>query len=552
MFCPYCGKKIAETSLFCEYCGKAVKKDDILKICDDLYISMKQKGLESYLTNDFLFDSSYVHNIQGNKYINDDLYKFLHEIMDYLHLSLLNVELNVIYSNDDKFHSTQTKAGQYQTKQAGKRVITVNVKPDYGFDEIAAILCHECTHYFMDYHELSSLDVSENENRTDVLAVLLGFFDIMQRGYYPRVTKENLDNNQQRTITSKIGYITDQECEKAHNYLLNIRKDIENKKSKDEADNAFRDTVSKNLATAYTLNDQIKQLLENKEYVSSSVKGKIPNEIIQNVFHDIAGENIQFQLDGYKKTIDEKANSDVLNHINESIKSLSTKMTAWISTLQGNYRDYNNNSSYTNYSNLRPEQTTGITEKYITQPNNNQSTNGLHGNALPWIIVLAISIVMIVLLISEQRNYTSLKNEYNSLAASSAQKDSEIQTLNNQIQSYRAEAERNDFKVSAFNLMSNYLSDGSAGYSSRYFYANAKVLVLDKGGNGSINVTFAYNVNTTVYYKADSNYITCTWGNWSGTISPLYISAGSTSGMTEITFTNTYDNELFKVLVVVR
>lgn len=96
MFCQYCGKKIPDNSLFCQYCGKAIKKDNILLMCDDLLLSMKQKGLESYLLKDFLFDGSYTYKIKGNKYIDDELYKFLHEIMDFLHLSLLNVELNVI------------------------------------------------------------------------------------------------------------------------------------------------------------------------------------------------------------------------------------------------------------------------------------------------------------------------------------------------------------------------------------------------------------------------------------------------------------------------
>jgi len=108
-----------------------------------------------------------------------------------------------------------TRVGEY-SNNAQNRTIALNIGIGYTPENVLAILCHECTHYFMETHLLNWEDADLNEQRTDVMANLIGFNQIMIDGYtgVSVITEEGQESfvNYQKTTSRKIGYISDDDC----------------------------------------------------------------------------------------------------------------------------------------------------------------------------------------------------------------------------------------------------------------------------------------------------------------------------------------------------
>jgi hypothetical protein len=73
-------------------------------------------------------------------------------------------------------------AGMYTTGFAGKKKIYIANEQQYRFDNLAAIMAHECTHNYIAIHKIA-LNQIENEILTDILAIYLGFGFLLLRGY---------------------------------------------------------------------------------------------------------------------------------------------------------------------------------------------------------------------------------------------------------------------------------------------------------------------------------------------------------------------------------
>lgn len=121
-----------------------------------------------------------------NKSVDDEeaIEMLLRKILKHLHLDPSGVELYIVHSvfaRGDRRGAG--RAGTYQTVGSQKSEIEIIVKQGYTFWNIAAILCHECTHYYAEQKNLRMNDTSENEILTDILTVFLGFGRIMIKGY---------------------------------------------------------------------------------------------------------------------------------------------------------------------------------------------------------------------------------------------------------------------------------------------------------------------------------------------------------------------------------
>lgn len=85
-------------------------------------------------------------------------------------------------------------AGMYTTNFAGRRKIYIANEQQYRFDNLAAIMAHECTHNYVHIHKIDCNEV-DGEILTDTLAAYLGLGFLLLKGY------ENFGLS--------IGYITD-------------------------------------------------------------------------------------------------------------------------------------------------------------------------------------------------------------------------------------------------------------------------------------------------------------------------------------------------------
>lgn len=134
------------------------------------------------------------------------LRRLAYRIFEHMQLDAGSVEMNIIKINSSRFEEGSSISGTFSSSD-GIQVIEIFVRKDYSLPEIAAVMCHECTHYFMYSHMLSEAQGGFNENLTDIAAVFLGFSSIMLRGYDEKIRKVKTSDGI-LFGSSKLGYIS--------------------------------------------------------------------------------------------------------------------------------------------------------------------------------------------------------------------------------------------------------------------------------------------------------------------------------------------------------
>lgn len=89
------------------------------------------------------------------------------------------------------------------------------------------------------------------------------------------------------------------------------------------------------------------------------------------------------------------------------------------------------------------------------------------------------------------------------------------------------------------------LQAGKLGTASTYFKAESSCVVVKSGETAELKYTFAYS--GTVSYQADNNAVKLSTGDTTATVKV----EGVEKGVSVVTFTNTYNEESFTVLVLV-
>ena len=155
----------------------------VMKIADPLADKLIDTGLGDFLLSEFIFDKSkYVLDKKDANTVTDSIRPILGQILGYLKLPLL-VDLNVNFTDDVYKFNQKFRAGEYRNEWSLRR-ITLNFNTAYSLENVIAILCHECSHYFMDYHSLNDYGEPDlYEIRNDVMCCLLGFYKELKDGY---------------------------------------------------------------------------------------------------------------------------------------------------------------------------------------------------------------------------------------------------------------------------------------------------------------------------------------------------------------------------------
>ncbi len=136
-----------------------------------------------------------------------NLRRLMREILDHMGLSIEGPELHIVYSNFDSFSRDGT-AGRFETGGGRRSEIEIFLKKDYSFWNTAAVLCHECAHYFMNLRNIRLQDPAEQEELTDITAVFLGFGKILRRGYEQRSRSKPMGFNQKLIQQTRLGYLS--------------------------------------------------------------------------------------------------------------------------------------------------------------------------------------------------------------------------------------------------------------------------------------------------------------------------------------------------------
>ena len=289
---------------------------------------MMKKGLDRFLMRDYSSPLVLSHSdLKDKETAQRKLFDILLDIMRFLELPDL-VRLNVECNNGNDEGSEN--AGHYNNSANG-RIITVKIKPFYKHDNVLAILCHEVTHYFMEHNRLNWNDTELNENRTDVVANLIGFNRIMIAGY--REIRNTVYSWDSRTIERhKIGYITESDCRDLGELLRNCRKIIRKKHEDEEQFSRMRQKTEQYLETAKTLSLHLSYIdPRNLKACTPERLREIQSVLMQKEVRDISGEILR--IESSLRNISDVSKMSLLH---QEVSKLCGDLSSWLAILNGN------------------------------------------------------------------------------------------------------------------------------------------------------------------------------------------------------------------------
>lgn len=145
-----------------------------------------------------------------------------YRIFEHMQVDAASVELDIIRVNSSRFDDSSYISGTFES-DGGAQSIKIFARRDYSLQEIASVMCHECTHFFMYSHMLSELEGGFNENLTDIAAVFLGFSSIMLKGYDEKIRRVKTYDGI-LVSTSKLGYISKSDILYIRKIIRKLRK----------------------------------------------------------------------------------------------------------------------------------------------------------------------------------------------------------------------------------------------------------------------------------------------------------------------------------------
>lgn len=292
-------------------------------VLTDIYKIVEFYEGEKLLTKkDFIIKNKYYNHIKPGKYVTEYIEDLAAEIFDYLNISSkLNVV--VLYDENDRYTSKRQETGYYRSNKV-TRDIHIIVKKDYDCEDIAAILCHEITHYYMELIGLEYSNKIKNEEATDVLSIMLGFGEIMINGYREHRYEMTVGVNIVRKYTSKIGYISQRDCKVIYSLFKKMKKcEIEKKKAELILNETIRN-VTKKLALTKELYDSFLIVAQNK--TANNVN---KNDIvkIQDLYLKIENGYFILQIEQFNNVLTKKLSKEELEELSKKIDLLCCEIT---------------------------------------------------------------------------------------------------------------------------------------------------------------------------------------------------------------------------------
>lgn len=244
-----------------------------------------------------------------------------------------------IFVDDEK---SNLNPGMY-SNIFGKQTITIRLKKMYSYEQIIAILCHECVHHFLYNKNIKLLPELENELLTDIATIYLGFGKYIKEGYQEIVRMTTIENRQREIIT-KIGYIDIYQINYIYDVLKKLKQGIpfeyihksKIKRNRQKIYYEFKENLKKELEI---LN---KVILRNSEVASIVIKNKnisIIKEDFESIQRNVINIENKIYTDRYDKL---KYSIENTNSISKSeyqglkceISNLGLEVTEMINVLE--------------------------------------------------------------------------------------------------------------------------------------------------------------------------------------------------------------------------
>ena len=243
--------------------------------------------------NDFMLSKEEISYFVNHNYNFEAISFIVRKILFHLKMPFVLFNLR-IYVDNEVLDNT---AGTYSYVE-GKPTITINLKSTYSYEQIIAILCHECMHHFL-FSKSIKLDIeNDNEILTDVATVYMGFYLYMRKGYKETVKEETL-SDRKKILTTKIGYIDTFQIDYIYGIVQKLRNEIafedihksELEIQKERANKEYRELLKKECEILYEVikrNQEIISIIsDNKIDVFSERDFEIIQENILNVENEM-------------------------------------------------------------------------------------------------------------------------------------------------------------------------------------------------------------------------------------------------------------------------
>lgn len=294
-------------------------------IMDDLYEKLKSKSAEDIvLKDDFRIEREYFERIQPGKYVTEYVEALASDILDYLNIKN-SIDIIIVYDNDDRYTSQKKAAGYYRSNRL-RREIQIIVHKDYSCIDIASILCHEISHFYMELMNLAYQEKDKNEEATDVMAIMLGFGKIVIKGYAEHQYRESIGLNTERIHKSKIGYISNRDCKIVYG-LLKKRKKYEIAKRQAEIElNEIKNKTTKKLELANELYSRLVMIAQSGTTTSMTQEDILK---IQDLYMKIESEYFSTQLSRFSSKLLKSLAREDIEKMGEEIDQLCYDITMY-------------------------------------------------------------------------------------------------------------------------------------------------------------------------------------------------------------------------------
>ncbi len=296
--------------------------DTVLLYAEGIYERCKKLNLTEYLTHDYRPPVTKRASLASSdrEELKSALNEILRDVLNFLKLPT-NVYLNVLF--DDAQQDGRSTAGSFETKGFYK-AITVKIRPRYSPENILAILCHECTHLFMQYWSLNWNDTDMNEQRTDTVANMIGFSGIMQQGYGP--LHYNTGN---KCVTTTIGYISAEQCAGIGTFLRDVRKELSDERASKEREAALQKTFEKDCKNLLDTAKRLYTMLCDIDVrsVQASEPGKL--QALQEALVQWESTGVKGEIQRHEAALSKPNHSAALKKQKAELEQLCEKLLMW-------------------------------------------------------------------------------------------------------------------------------------------------------------------------------------------------------------------------------
>lgn len=314
-------------------------RDDlpVVIMAKGIYQALLDKGLEDFILSDFTNTTILTREDLRNRTTREArIQQITSEILQYLRLPPF-IALNISYDQDNNTVShngkTSTRVGEY-SNTAQKRTITLNIGSGFTPENVLAILCHECTHCFMETHLLNWEDTDLNEQRTDVMANLIGFNSIMTAGYagVSVITGEHQERlvNYQNISNRRIGYISEDDCRILKELLSDLTSQAQQAREAQIELKERKDTLNRQIAAASVLEQQLSAL--NIKFTNITDSDNLIG--VQKCLCEYESRDIKAEINQFK-AISESNDLSLIDQATQRIDALCVDMLRWCTVFQG-------------------------------------------------------------------------------------------------------------------------------------------------------------------------------------------------------------------------